>query len=83
MSKSGHQREKQAVLGPVCYNFFISNDLTQMVNFPTWILRCDSYSPALFDVFLSSNACIYSTMAFLPLGNSGHVVSISSEFPII
>ena len=24
--------------GELCYNFSISNDLTQMVNFPTWIL---------------------------------------------
>ena len=25
----------------------ISNDLTQMVNFPTWIPDCDSHSPTL------------------------------------
>ena len=29
-----------------CYNFSLSNDLTQMVNFPTQIPDCDSYSPA-------------------------------------
>ena len=28
----------------------ISNDLTQMVNFPTWIPDCDSHSPALLDI---------------------------------
>ena len=33
-----------------CYNFSISNDLTQMVNFPTWIPDCDSHSPALLDI---------------------------------
>ena len=38
------------------YNFSISNDLTQMVNFPTWIPDCDSHSPALLDIFLSSDA---------------------------
>ena len=28
----------------LCYNFSISNDLTQMVNFPTQIPECDSHS---------------------------------------
>ena len=54
-----------------------------MVNFPTWIPDCDSDSPALFDLFISSNASICSTMAFPPLGNSDHVVvSVSIDFPI-
>ena len=35
--------------GELCYNFSVSNDLTQMVNFPTQISDCDSQSPALFD----------------------------------
>ena len=66
----------------LCYNFSISNDLTQMVNFPTGILDCDSHSPALLDLFISSDAGICSTMAFLPLGNSDHVViSVSIDFP--
>ena len=68
--------------GEVCYNFCISNDLTQMVNFPTWIPDCDSHNLAHLDLFLSSDASICSTMAFLPLGNSDHlVVSISIDFP--
>ena len=58
-----------------CYNFSIPNDLTQMVNFPTQIPDCDSYSPALLDLFLSSDAGICSTMTFPPLGNS-------MDFPI-
>ena len=58
----------------LCYNFSISNDLTKMVNFPTCILACDSHSPALFDLFFSSDVSICSTMAFPPLGNSDHVV---------
>ena len=33
----------------LCINFSISNDLTQMVNFPTQIPDCDSHSPVLFD----------------------------------
>ena len=68
--------------GELCYNFSISNDLTQMVNFPTRIPDCDSYSPALLDLFISSDASISSTMAFAPLGNSDHViVSVSIDFP--
>ena len=45
-----------------------------MVNFPTWIPDYDSHSPALSDLFISSDASISSTMAFPPLGNSDHVV---------
>ena len=68
--------------GELCYNFSISNDITQMVNFPTRILDCDFHSPALLDLFLSSDASICSTMAFPPVGNSDHVVvSVSIDFP--
>ena len=64
------------------YKFFISNDLTQMVNFPTQIPHCDSHSLAYLDLFLSSDAIICSTMAFPPLGQSDHVVvSFSIDFP--
>ena len=67
----------------VCYNFSISNDLTQIVNFPTRIPGCDFHGPALLDLFISSGASICSTMAFLPLGNSDHVVVlISIDFSI-
>ena len=53
-----------------------------MVDFPTRISDCDSHSPALLNLFISSNAIISSTMAFPPLGNSGHVaVSVSTDFP--
>ena len=61
----------------------ISNDITQMVNFPTRIPDCDSHSPALLDLFISSDMSICSTMAFPPLGNFVHVVvSVSIDFPI-
>ena len=66
--------------GELCYKL-ISNDLTQMVNFPTRILDCDSHNPALFDLFLSSDASICSAMAFPTLGNSDDVVSVSIDFP--
>ena len=53
-----------------------------MVNFSTRILDCDSHSPALLDLFLSSDASICFAMAFPPLGNSDHVVvSVSIDFP--
>ena len=53
-----------------------------MVNFPTWIPDFDSHSPALLDLFPSSDASICSTMAFPPLKNSNHVVvSVSIDFP--
>ena len=68
--------------GKLFYNFSISNDSIQMVNFPTQIPDCDSYSLALLDFFLSSDAIICSTMAFSPLGNSDQVfVSVSIDFP--
>ena len=51
-----------------------------MVNVPIWIPGCDSHSPALLDLFLSSDASIHSTMTFPPLGNSDHVVV---SFPLI
>ena len=63
--------------GELCYNFSIANDLTQMVDFPTWIPDCDSHNPALLDLFLTSDASI----CFPPLGNSDHVVdSVSIDF---
>ena len=53
-----------------------------MVNFPTRIPDCDSHSPALLDLFLSSDASMCSAKAFPPLGNSDHVVvSVSIDFP--
>ena len=50
-----------------------------MVNFPTWISNCDSYSPALLDLFVSSETSICSIMAFPLLGNSDHVASVSMD----
>ena len=54
-----------------------------MVNFPTEIPDCGCHSPALLDLFISSDTSICSTMTFPPLGNSDHVVaSVSIDFPI-
>ena len=53
-----------------------------MVDFSTHIPDCCSHSPALLHLFISSDASICSTMVFLPLGNSDHVVvSVSIDFP--
>ena len=53
-----------------------------MFNFPTGIPDCDSHSPALLDLFISSDASICTTMTFPPLGISDHVVvSVSTDFP--
>ena len=48
------------------YIFSISNDLTQMVNVSTGIIDCDSHSPALADLFISSDYSISSTVVFSP-----------------
>ena len=52
-----------------------------MVAFPTCIPDYDSHNPVLLNFFFSSDACICSTTAFSPLGNSDHdVVSVSIDF---
>ena len=52
-----------------------------MVNFATRIPDCDSHSPALLDLFISSDTSICSTLAFHPTGNSDHVaLSVSIDF---
>ena len=67
--------------GELCYNFSASDDLTQMVNFPTQIPDYDSHRPTLLNVFLSSDTSICSAIAFPPLGNSDYVVvSVSIDF---
>ena len=62
--------------GELCYNFSTSNDLIQLVNFPTQIPTVMCY------FFLSSDASICFTTALTSLGNSDHVVvSVCSGFP--
>ena len=58
-------------LGELCYNFSVSNDLTEIVNFPTRISDCD--------LCLSSDARICFTTAFPPLRNYDHLIS---QFPL-
>ena len=66
--------------GELCYNFFVTNDFTQLVNLPACFPDCDCHSPALLDIFFSFDGSICSTMAFPPLGNSDHVVSGDAHF---
>ena len=48
-----------------CYkNHVISNHRTQMANFPTRIPDCGSHSPALLDLFISTDTSICFTMTF-------------------
>ena len=50
--------------------------------FPIWIPDCESHSPAVLDLFLSSDASLCSTLAFPLLGNSDYVVVLFSiDFP--
>ena len=65
--------------GELCYNFSISNKLTQIVNFPSWIPDCDSQSRALLNLLISSDASICSTMAFLQWEI---LVMLLSQFPL-
>ena len=67
--------------GKLCYNFSISNDFSQMVNFPTRIPDCDSHNPALLGSFISSDASILSTNTFPLLENFDVIISVSIDFP--
>ena len=67
--------------GELCYNFSISNDLTQMVNLPTRISDCVSHSPALLDLFISSDASLCSTMAFAPLSFYDFPINSKQDSP--
>ena len=66
-------------LAELCYNFSISDELTQMVNFPTRILDCESHSPALLDLFISCDASICSTWLSLHLEI---LIMLLSQFPL-
>ena len=63
------------------YNFSFSDNLAQIVNFPTRVSECDFHSRALpgFSRFPKPINC--SAVSFLPLGNSDAiVVSVSIGF---
>ena len=67
--------------GELCYNSSISNDLSHMIDFSTWIPDRGSHIPSLLDLFISVNPNICSAVVFPSLGNSYHVVvSVSIYF---
>ena len=51
--------------GELCYKFFISNDLTHMVKFPTQIFDYDSQNPTLLDLVLLT--LVFVQQCFLPI----------------
>ena len=61
--------------------FLSQTTLLRWLTFLHRSLTVDSQSPALLDLFLSSDASICSTMPFPLLGNSDHIVSVSTDFP--
>ena len=68
--------------GELCYNFSVLNDFTHVIKIPTWFPDCGSHSPALLNIFISSDTSICSIMAFPPYRNSDHdVVSVFIDFP--
>ena len=64
--------------GELCYNFSISNDLTQMLNKSQIVILIVLF----FWIYLFLNTSICTRMAFPPLRNSDHVVvSVFIDFP--
>ena len=64
--------------GERCYNFSISNDLTQMFNFPNHIPDCVSHSPALLDLFLLTLVLVLQWLSL----NSEIRIILLSQFPL-
>ena len=62
-------------------NCVISNDLTQMANFPTRILDCDSHSPALLSLFISSDTLVF-VLQWLSFDWEISIMLLS-QFPLI
>ena len=53
--------------GELCYNCFTSNDVIQIVNFPTWILDCDSHSPDIW-IYLFLLTLVFVLQWISPIG---------------
>jgi len=66
--------------GVESFNFSVSHNLTQIVDFPTRFPENDAHSPSLLDLCLLSDPTECHATCFPPLGNSDHVVvSISLQ----
>ena len=57
----------------------ISNNLLQMVNFPTWIPDCHCHSSALLGLFISFDASICFTVVLL---HWEILIMLLSQFPL-
>ena len=69
--------------GEGCYNFALSQDLTQIVSFPTRIPDYGGQEPSLLDLFLTTTPDICSATSYPPLGTSDHVVvSVFVDFKV-
>ena len=65
--------------GELCHNFSISNDLTQMFNFPTRVPDCDSHSPTLLDLFLLMLVLVLQSLSL----HCEILIMLLSQFPLI
>ena len=72
-----HSRDIDAA-GRLCYNFALTQNLTQMVDFPTHIPDRPDCASHLLDLFLCSNPESCSISAQPPLGRSDHMVVMAS-----
>ena len=71
------------LISELCYNFPISKDFTQLLNFATTIPDCDSPVLLLQISFFLFNPSICSTVTFPPLENRNPdhaVVSVSMDY---
>lgn len=65
------------------YNFSVSNNLFETVNFP--ILLCDpgAYSSAILELFLLSDTRLSSLLVISLLGNADHVFVFPLTFLLV
>lgn len=69
--------------GQSCYNFALSHDLSQIVEFPTRIPDCQAHRPALLDLFLTSSPDNCAVKPLPALGSSDHcVVAVTVDFMV-
>ena len=73
----------QAEMTDLVNAVMISNDLTQMVNFPTRIHNREPPHSFLLDLFISPNASVSFTKALPPLGYSDHVLNSKGYAPCL
>ena len=64
--------------GEFCYNFSISNDITQMVSFSTRIPDCDCHSPALLNLFLLMLVFVTQSLSL----HWAILIILLSQFPL-